>query len=306
MGCLVKSEASSKSTEISYVPQPGADAVQRSNRDASNHPQLFDARKHIPVFLSTAQAQIPVPNSSGNYTSISSISYDHSVISSKFTRSSGLSTPLPIIDYKPCNESKTNAFSNLLKKLHRDISHLEEMMLLVDSGECRDKFSDDSDDASVISSTFSSSATDGLSAPSPIFDHHPRDEDGDDASISSASSYAHSVVSSTFSSSATDGLSAPSPIFDRDEDRDNASVSSVSSHAHSIVSSTFSSSATDGLSTPSPLFDYVLEDLHRGISHLEMIVEMLLADSDLGEPQDESCVVIKGGPSDGADEVENA
>ena len=302
-----------------------------------------------------AQAQILVPKSSDNYTSIS---YDHSVtsvVSSNVTLSSGLSTPLPIINYKPCNESKTNAFSNLLKKLYRDISHLEEMMLLVDSGECRDEFSDD---ASVVSSTFSSSATDGLSTPSPIFDHNPRDEFGNNASVSSISSYTHSAVSSMFSSSASDELSTPSPIFDHhphSEDGDDDSISSVSSYAHSIVSSTFSSSATNGLSTWSPIFDYsphefsndtfnssyahstissthssgtdrlsipspifghnpcdkskvnvfsnVLEDLHHDISHLEMILEMLLADS--GKPEDESHVVIKGGLSDGADKVEN-
>ena len=353
MDCLVKSEALSKSMEKSQL---GADAAQHSNCNALNHPQPFDARKRIPVFLATAQAQILVPKSSDNYTSIS---YDHSVtsvVSSNVTLSSGLSTPLPIIDYKPCNESKTNSFSNLLKKLYRDISHLEEMMLLVDSGECRDEFSDD---ASVVSSTFSSSATDGLSTPSPIFDHNPRDEFGDNASVSSISSYTHSAVSSMFSSSASDELSAPSPIFDhhpRSEDGDDDSISSVSSYAHSVVSSTFSSSATDGLSTSSPISDYsphefsnntfnsfyahstissthssgtdrssipspifghnpcdeskanafsnVLEDLHHGISHLEMILEMLLADS--GKPEDESHVVIKGGLSDGADEVENA
>ncbi|KAH9984382.1 hypothetical protein BJV77DRAFT_194915 [Russula vinacea] len=130
MGCLVKSEALSKSTEKSQL---GGDTARHSNCNALNHPQPFDARKRIPVFLATAQAQILVPKSSDNYTSIS---YDHSVtsvVSSNVTLSSGLSTPLPIIDYKPCNESKTNSFSNLLKKLYRDISHLEEMMLLVDS-----------------------------------------------------------------------------------------------------------------------------------------------------------------------------
>jgi hypothetical protein len=46
-------------------------------------------------------------------------------------------------------------------------------------------------------------------------------------------------------------------------------------------------------------FQELLKRLYRDISHLEM---KLLADS--GEPQDESLIIIEGGPSVGADEVE--
>jgi len=77
----------------------------------------------------------------------------------------------------------------------------------------------------------------------------------------------------TLSSGTTDGSSAPSSIFDhkpRDESKNNA-------------------------------FSNQLKKLYRDISHLET---KLLADS--GEPQDESRIVIKGGPAAGADEVEIA
>jgi hypothetical protein len=75
-----------------------------------------------------------------------------------------------------------------------------------------------------------------------------------------------------------------------------------------------SSGTTDGSSAPSSLFDHKhkhrdesktnafsnqLKKLYRDISHLET---KLLADS--GEPQDESRIVIKGGPSAGADKME--
>jgi hypothetical protein len=85
-----------------------------------------------------------VPKSSGDYASVSSVSsYAHSVVSSNFTLSSGTtdgsSAPSSIFDHnKPRDEPKTNAFSNQLKKLYRDISHLE-TKLLADSGEPQDE-----------------------------------------------------------------------------------------------------------------------------------------------------------------------
>ncbi|KAH9171504.1 hypothetical protein EDB89DRAFT_1108247 [Lactarius sanguifluus] len=97
---------------------------------------------------------------------------------------------------------------------------------------------------------------------------------------------------------------------------DYASVSSVSSYANSIVSSNFtlSSSTTDGSSAPSSIFDNKpreesktsafsaqLKKLYRDISALE---SKILADS--GEPQDESRIVIKGGPSMGSEDAEKA
>jgi hypothetical protein len=48
MGCLVKSEALSKSTEKSQL---GADAVRHSNCNALNHPQPFDASSDVPAWL---------------------------------------------------------------------------------------------------------------------------------------------------------------------------------------------------------------------------------------------------------------
>lgn len=126
----------------SYAPRQPADAS-RHNRDASQHRQLFDPRKHDPVSFSAAQARKPVPKSSGDYASVSSVSsYAQSVVSSNFTLSSGTtdgsSAPSSIFDHKPRDEPKTNAFSNQLKKLYRDISHLE-TKLLADSGEPQDE-----------------------------------------------------------------------------------------------------------------------------------------------------------------------
>ena len=81
-----------------------------------------------------AQVRKSAPKPSGNYTSVYSISsYTQSVISSNFMLSSGTtdgsSTPSLIFDHSPCNEPKTNAFSNELKKLYHDISHLETKFL---------------------------------------------------------------------------------------------------------------------------------------------------------------------------------
>jgi protein SMG6 len=136
-------EASSESAGSSYAPRQPADAS-RHNRDASQHRQLFDPRKHDPVSFSAAQARKPAPKSSGDYASVSSVSsYAHSVVSSNFTLSSGTtdgsSAPSSIFDHnKPHDEPKTNAFSMQLKKLYRDISHLE-TKLLADSGEPQDE-----------------------------------------------------------------------------------------------------------------------------------------------------------------------
>ena len=136
-------EASSESAGSSYAPRQPPEAP-RHNRDASQHRQLFDPRKHDAMSFSTAQARKPAPKSSGDYASVSSVSsYAHSVVSSNFTLSSGTtdgsSAPSSIFDHnKPRDEPKTNAFSNQLKKLYRDISHLE-TKLLADSGEPQDE-----------------------------------------------------------------------------------------------------------------------------------------------------------------------
>jgi len=81
----------------------------------------------------------PAPKSSGDYASVSSVSsYAQSVVSSSFTLSSGTtdksSAPSSLFDHKTRDQSKTNAFSNQLKKLYLDISHLE-TKLLADSAE---------------------------------------------------------------------------------------------------------------------------------------------------------------------------
>ena len=131
--------ASSESAGSSYAPRTPADSSRHNNRGASSHRQLFDPRKDDPVSFSAAQARKPAPNSSGDYASSVS-SYAQSVGSS-FTLSSGTdgsSAPSSIFDHKPRDESKTNAFSNQLKKLYRDISHLE-TRLLADSGEPQDE-----------------------------------------------------------------------------------------------------------------------------------------------------------------------
>ncbi|KAI9463378.1 hypothetical protein F5148DRAFT_1313175 [Russula earlei] len=130
-------EAESESAGSSYAPRPPADPS-RHHRDASQHRQLFDPRKHDPVTFSAAQARKPVPKSSVS----SSSSYTHSVVSSSFTLNSsttdGSSAPSSIFDHKPRDESKTNAFSNQLRKLYRDISLLE-AKVLADSGEPQDE-----------------------------------------------------------------------------------------------------------------------------------------------------------------------
>ena len=139
----VEPEALSESAGSSYAPRAAAESSRPHHRDASQHRQLFDPRKHDPVSFSAAQARKPAPNSSGDHGSVSSVSsYTHSVVSSSFTLSSsttdGSSTPSSIFDHKSRDESKTNAFSNQLKKLYRDISLLESKVL-VDSGEPQDE-----------------------------------------------------------------------------------------------------------------------------------------------------------------------
>ena len=142
---VVEPEASSESAGSSYAARAPADSSRHhNNRDASQHRQLFDPRKHDPVTFSAAQARKPAPKSSGDYASVSSVSsYAQSVVSSSFTLSSGTtegsSQPSSIFDTKqPRNVSKSNAFSDQLKKLYRDISHLESR-LLADSGEPQDE-----------------------------------------------------------------------------------------------------------------------------------------------------------------------
>ena len=135
-------EASSESAGSSYAPRAPAEPSSR-HRDASQHRQLFDPRKHDAVSFSAAQARKQAPKSSGDYASVSSASsYAPSVGSSSFTLSSsttdGSSTPSSLFDHKPRDESKTNAFSTQLKKLYRDISLLESKVL-ADSGEPQDE-----------------------------------------------------------------------------------------------------------------------------------------------------------------------
>jgi hypothetical protein len=135
-------EASSESAGSSYAPRAPAESSR--HRDASQHRQLFDPRKHDAVSFSAAQARKQAPKSSGDYASVSSASsYTPSLVSSSFTLSSSTtdssSTPPSIFDHnKPRDESKTNAFSTQLKKLYRDISLLESKVL-ADSGEPQDE-----------------------------------------------------------------------------------------------------------------------------------------------------------------------
>jgi hypothetical protein len=90
--------------------------------------------------FSAAQARKLAPKSSGDYASVSSVSSYTPSVSSSLTLSStdGSSAPSSLFDRKPRDEPKTNAFSNQLKKLYRDISHLE-TKLLADSGEPQDE-----------------------------------------------------------------------------------------------------------------------------------------------------------------------
>ncbi len=134
-------EALPETTGNSHPQRPPADSSR--NRDASQHRQLFDPRKHDPVSFSAAQARKPTPKNSGDYASVSSVSsYANSVLSSNFTLSSsttdGSSAPSSLFDHKPREESKTSAFSAQLKKLYRDISALE-TKILTDSGEPQDE-----------------------------------------------------------------------------------------------------------------------------------------------------------------------
>jgi len=133
-------EALSETTGSSHPQRPPADSSR--NRGASQHRQLFDPRKHDPVFFSAAQARKPTPKHSGDYASVSVSSFANSIVSSNFTLSSsttdGSSAPSSLFDHKPREESKTSAFSAQPKKLYRDISALE-TKILADSGEPRDE-----------------------------------------------------------------------------------------------------------------------------------------------------------------------
>ncbi|KAI0262907.1 hypothetical protein BC834DRAFT_889594 [Gloeopeniophorella convolvens] len=127
-------EAMSDSAGSSHPPRAPAESSRQ--RDASQHRQLFDHRKHDPVSFSAAQARkpVPTPKSSGDYASVSSASsYAHSVVSSNFTLSSsttdGSSAPSSLFDHKQPREESKSAFSTQLKKLYRDISALETKIL---------------------------------------------------------------------------------------------------------------------------------------------------------------------------------
>jgi protein SMG6 len=137
---VAEPEAMSECTGSSFAPRPPVEISR--HRDASQHRQLFDPRKHDPVSFSAAQARKPAPKSSDDWASVSSASScTHSVDSSQFTLSSsttdGSSAPSSIFDHKP-REEKTNAFSYQLKKLYRDISALE-TRILSDSSEPQDE-----------------------------------------------------------------------------------------------------------------------------------------------------------------------
>jgi hypothetical protein len=103
---------------------------------------------------------------------------------------------------------------------------------------------------------------------------HVQKSSGDYTSVSSVSSYAHLVVPSIFilSSGTTDGSSGPSLIFNHNKPHDEPKANAFSNQ---------------------------LKKLYRDISHLE--TKLL---TDLGKPQDENHIVIKGGPLTGADEAE--
>jgi hypothetical protein len=94
-------------------------------------------RKHNPVSFFAAQAWKVVPKLSSNHASVSSVSsYARSVVSSISCSCllPLMDCPQPhssIFDHKPHDRSKTNAFSNQLKKLYRDISHLVPHSLLI-------------------------------------------------------------------------------------------------------------------------------------------------------------------------------
>jgi hypothetical protein len=85
-------------------------------------------------------ARKSAPKSFGDH-AFSLSSYTPSVVSSSFILSSGThgsSAPSSISNNKPCDVSKADTFSNQLKKLYRDISHLE-TKLRADSGEPQDE-----------------------------------------------------------------------------------------------------------------------------------------------------------------------
>ncbi|KAJ3935434.1 MAG: hypothetical protein NXY57DRAFT_912951 [Lentinula lateritia] len=109
-----------------YKPSPGV--TRERERDAPAR-QLFDHRKDDPVrfaVFARPQRPIPTPKSSGEYISAASS------ISSSFTLSSATddsSASSAIFDQSRPNakseDSATNAFSNQLKRLYRNITSLE-------------------------------------------------------------------------------------------------------------------------------------------------------------------------------------
>jgi len=108
--------------------------------------RLFDHKKDDPVrFHVLARPSpannkpTPTPKSTGEYISASSTSsYAHSITSSNFTLNSttdGSSASSNIFDQQPKEHSDSNAFSQQLKKLYRQLSALETKLLKDDGKE---------------------------------------------------------------------------------------------------------------------------------------------------------------------------
>ncbi len=159
-------DAMSDAASSSYAPRGGPPiprAHHRSQpaRTAGDAPRLFDPRKDNPFSVLTRPngnsggspsigRPTPTPKSSGDWvsaSSTSSASYAHSTISSNFTLSSTTtdsSTSSALFDSAPPrSEDSTgpSALSIQLKRLYRDILHLENRV----TGEDRDR--DGQDDA---------------------------------------------------------------------------------------------------------------------------------------------------------------
>ncbi|GLB35314.1 putative est1 DNA/RNA binding domain [Lyophyllum shimeji] len=141
-------EAMSDATSSSYLPRPhpspNANARER-DRDAPSR-QLFDHRKDDPVRFSVLarpprDRPTPVPKSSADFSASSTSSY--SVSSSAFTLSSttdGSSASSALFDRPGGSGGRgedggNNVLSAQLKKLYRDITHLETKVKMEDSDE---------------------------------------------------------------------------------------------------------------------------------------------------------------------------
>lgn len=139
-------DAMSDAASSSYVSRGAAVGAQRETNPSR---QLFDHRKDDPVrFFVLARPQqgrpIPTPKSSGDYVSSSSTSsYAASQASSAFTLSSttdGSSASSALFDRpgKPSEESSTKFFSDKVKRLYRDIVHLETKVQQEDNEDTED------------------------------------------------------------------------------------------------------------------------------------------------------------------------